>query len=53
MSKILLSGDEAVAWGAIHAGCCISAAYPGTPASEIQETVARSRSNIPFYWSIN
>lgn len=53
MSKILLSGDEAVAWGAIHAGCCISAAYPGTPASEIQETVARSGSNVPFYWSIN
>lgn len=53
MSKVLLSGDEAVAWGAIHAGISLSTAYPGTPASEIQETVARSGTNVPYIWSSN
>ncbi len=53
MNKVLLSGDEAVAWGAIHAGISLSTAYPGTPASEIQEAVARSGTNVPHVWSSN
>ncbi|MCX5976141.1 MAG: thiamine pyrophosphate-dependent enzyme [Coprothermobacterota bacterium] len=53
MSRQLWTGDEAVAWGAIQAGCSLSAAYPGTPASEIQEAIGRSGSGVPIYWCIN
>ncbi|MFH1506531.1 MAG: indolepyruvate ferredoxin oxidoreductase subunit alpha [archaeon] len=35
----LLLGDEAVALAALHAGASISASYPGTPATEINEFV--------------
>lgn len=37
----LLLGDEAVALGALHAGISASYAYPGTPATEIQEHLLR------------
>jgi pyruvate/2-oxoacid:ferredoxin oxidoreductase alpha subunit len=30
MSKIIMSGNEAVARGAYEAGCHVAAAYPGT-----------------------
>jgi len=40
MSRKLLSGDEAVARGAWEAGCHVAAAYPGTPSTEILETLA-------------
>ena len=33
----LLSGNEAVALGALHAGCARGAGYPGTPSTEILE----------------
>ncbi len=36
-----LLGDEAVALGAIYAGCTFFAGYPITPASEIAERMAR------------
>lgn len=38
--KRLLSGNEAVAWGAWESGVRIAAAYPGTPSTEILETLA-------------
>jgi 2-oxoglutarate ferredoxin oxidoreductase subunit alpha len=38
---MLLSGNEAVALGAIVAGCRFTAGYPITPASSIFETLAR------------
>jgi indolepyruvate ferredoxin oxidoreductase alpha subunit len=53
MSIQLWTGDEAVAWGAIQAGCSLSTAYPGTPATEIQETIGRSGAGVRFYWCIN
>jgi 2-oxoglutarate ferredoxin oxidoreductase subunit alpha len=34
-SRLLMSGNEAVAIGAIHAGCSFFAGYPITPSSEI------------------
>ncbi len=37
----LMSGDEAVAFGALVAGCRLVAAYPITPASEVMEYLAR------------
>lgn len=33
----LLSGDEAIALGALHAGVALGAGYPGTPSTEILE----------------
>ena len=53
MTVKILTGDEAVAWGAIHAGITISTAYPGTPASEIQETIASSGTGTKYIWAVN
>ena len=38
---VLVSGDEACAYGAISAGCRFFAGYPITPATEIAETFAQ------------
>ena len=40
MKKLLL-GNEALARGAYEAGVKVSAAYPGTPSTEISETIAK------------
>jgi indolepyruvate ferredoxin oxidoreductase alpha subunit len=37
----LLSGNEALALGAYHAGVGVATAYPGTPSTEILESLAR------------
>ncbi len=47
MSKRPLLGDEAVALGAIHAGLSGAYSYPGTPATEILEFVARETAGGP------
>ena len=39
--KVFILGDEAVAWGAVFAGCNFFGAYPITPATEIAETIAK------------
>jgi 2-oxoglutarate/2-oxoacid ferredoxin oxidoreductase subunit alpha len=39
--KYFIQGDEAIAEGAIAAGCRYFAGYPITPSSEISETLAR------------
>ena len=36
-TRQLLSGNEAVALGALHAGCARGTGYPGTPSTEILE----------------
>jgi indolepyruvate ferredoxin oxidoreductase alpha subunit len=38
MERQLLSGDEAVALAALHAGVALGTGYPGTPSTEILET---------------
>jgi indolepyruvate ferredoxin oxidoreductase alpha subunit len=38
--KRLLSGNEAAARGAWEAGCSVASGYPGTPSTEIMETLA-------------
>jgi len=50
--KRLLSGNEALALGAYHAGVMVAAAYPGTPSSEILETLAEF-DDIYAEWSTN
>jgi indolepyruvate ferredoxin oxidoreductase alpha subunit len=51
-SRVLLSGNEAVARGAYEAGVRVAAAYPGTPSTEILESLARYE-HIDVRWSPN
>ncbi len=53
--RVLLMGNEAIARGAIEAGVCVAASYPGTPASEILETLALAAPKLGFHaeWSTN
>ncbi|MGQ9830847.1 MAG: hypothetical protein ACUVQI_04400 [Thermochromatium sp.] len=39
--RLLVSGDEAVALAALHAGVRLGTGYPGTPSTEILETFDR------------
>lgn len=48
----LLYGNEAIAWGAYHAGCSVAAGYPGTPSTEIIETMAEFQ-DVHVEWSTN
>ncbi len=54
-SFALLNGDEAVARGALEANVKVAASYPGTPATEILETLAEVSKDFGIYaeWSIN
>src|SRR4030042_2042572 len=48
----LLSGNEALALGAYHAGVQVATAYPGTPSTEILENLSRFK-DIYAEWSTN
>lgn len=53
--KLFMLGNEAIARGAIEAGVQVAAAYPGTPSSEILETLSRVAPELDMYveWSTN
>lgn len=54
MSKQLLMGNEAIAHGAIAAGVNMVCGYPGTPSTEVLETVAaHNPGDIHVEWSTN
>ena len=53
MEKRVLLGNEAIARGAFEAGCHVATAYPGTPSTEILETIARDYQKIKAQWSPN
>lgn len=55
MKKQLLMGNEAIALGTIRAGVNLVAGYPGTPSTEVLETVAKHNPNKEIYveWSVN
>lgn len=55
MTKHLLLGNEAIAWGAIAAGVKVATAYPGTPSTEIFSTLAAQANNYGFHaeWCVN
>ncbi len=55
MAGQLLMGNEAIGLGAIHAGVSLVAGYPGTPSTEILETVAgnNQEGRIHVEWSVN
>jgi len=51
----LMLGNEAVAWGAIAAGVDFAAGYPGTPSSEVMQTLISTAEEYGHYaeWSVN
>ncbi len=49
--RVLLSGNEAVALGALHAGTALGVGYPGTPSTEILEYA--SKYGVACQWSPN
>ncbi len=50
----LLMGNEAIGLGAIHAGVNFVSGYPGTPSTEVLETVAKHNDgSIHVEWSTN
>jgi indolepyruvate ferredoxin oxidoreductase, alpha subunit len=51
--RYILSGNEAVALGCREAGVNLGAGYPGTPSTEILETIARMVPEMYVQWSPN
>lgn len=53
MSKVMMSGDEAIARGAWEAGVSAAAAYPGTPSTEILENMSQYKADVYCQWANN
>lgn len=54
MKKEYVMGNGATALGALAAGVNLAAGYPGTPSSEIIETLAKySKGDVHLEWSVN
>ncbi len=51
-SRVLLSGNEAIARAAEESGVLVAVGYPGTPSTEILETLARTE-GIDTRWAPN
>ena len=53
--KVLLMGNEAIARGAVEAGVSVASSYPGTPSSEIMETLLPAAKHFGFHaeWAVN
>ena len=51
--KKIMLGNEAIARGAYEAGVKVSAAYPGTPSTEISENIVKYKDVIYAEWSPN
>jgi 2-oxoglutarate ferredoxin oxidoreductase subunit alpha len=49
MARLIMSGNDAITAGALHAGCRYFAGYPITPASDILETMA---SQLPRFGGV-
>jgi len=51
--KVVMLGNAAIARGAYEAGVKVSAAYPGTPSTEISENIIKYQDDIYAEWSPN
>ncbi|MEM1603171.1 MAG: thiamine pyrophosphate-dependent enzyme [Zestosphaera sp.] len=53
--RFLLQGNEAVARGALEGGVQVATGYPGTPSSEVIETLSEIAKDYGIYveWSVN
>jgi indolepyruvate ferredoxin oxidoreductase alpha subunit len=52
VQKAFLSGNEALARGAWESGLAVACAYPGTPSTEIMESLAQYK-ELNVQWSVN
>ncbi len=52
-TKVIMLGNEAIARGAYEAGVGVSAAYPGTPSTEISEYLVQYKDSLYCEWSPN
>jgi len=54
-SKVLLLGNEAIARAVLESGVSVATTYPGTPASEIGDALARvaEKAGLYFEYSVN
>jgi indolepyruvate ferredoxin oxidoreductase, alpha subunit len=54
-ARLFMLGNEALARGAIEAGVKMAAAYPGTPSTEIVETLISLQNDLDMQieWSVN
>ena len=54
MHKEFLMGNAAIALGAVASGVNVVAGYPGTPSTEVLETIAKHRpDDVYVEWSVN
>lgn len=57
MDERILMGNEAIGRGIVEAGCTLASSYPGTPASEILESVVafagETGAKMHIEWSVN
>jgi len=53
MKKVILSGNEAIARGAYEAGVQVASAYPGTPSTEVLETLSQYKDEVYCEWAPN
>ena len=54
MHKEFLMGNAAIAFGAVASGVNVVAGYPGTPSTEVLETIAKHRpDDVYVEWSVN
>ncbi len=53
--RVLLLGNEAIARGALEAGVEVATTYPGTPSTEIGDTLYRlaEQANVAFEYAVN
>ena len=51
----LLMGNQAIAFAALEAGVNVACGYPGTPSTEIVETIAQNnpQGRVHVEWSCN
>lgn len=52
-NKVMMLGNEAIARGAYEASVKVSAAYPGTPSTEISESIVKYKDELYCEWSPN
>ncbi|MEG1427775.1 MAG: indolepyruvate ferredoxin oxidoreductase subunit alpha, partial [Oscillospiraceae bacterium] len=54
MPKELLMGNVAIGMGAVRAGVQVVTGYPGTPSTEVLETIAKQNDGSVYVeWSVN
>lgn len=53
--EVLLTGNEAVARGALEAGVRYASSYPGSPSAEVLDMLAQASDSFDLYaeWSVN